>query len=229
MWQLRLAVLGAGLTIMAVTGVAFAAAPIEIDRMAWQDAETGASHRGVDHGIRSVGAGDTPLSPLPATTQLLSHTARPDGSTTTAAADPPPGKLIYSSTNSIYYYPPRENITVALPVFTTAVSTCDLQRYVLRVTGGVINGTGEFTCRVRLLDGCPFAGAGGQPIPGTERWFENLPDDFTILHDLVVDVSDSPIPIPPLVWVEVRFTTNKAAIVTTAMPEIGYQPVEKGP
>ncbi len=217
-------VLGVILTVMALTGTAYAAAPMGIDPQASEYALTGATRLEDDKVVPSPAAGDPPLLPLPAITQVLRHVARPGGSITTTAGDPPPGKLIYSSTNSIYYYPPRANIAVALPAFTTAVDGCEVHKFVLRVNGGVPGGTGEFACRVRLLDGCPYAGAGGQPIPGTERWFEHLPDDFTILHDLVADFSDAPIPIPPLVWVEVRFTTNNASIVTTAMPEIGYTP-----
>ncbi len=161
------------------------------------------------------------LLPLPAATQLLRHVARPDGSITTTAGDPPPGKLVYSNTFGQLLYPPLANRAIADDLTTTAVGTCALRQFMVRVGGRVPNGTGEFACRVRLFDGCPST-SGGQVIPGTGFWFEHLSDSDTAWHDLVVDFSDSPIPIPPTVWLEVMFTTDTAGIVVGTLPEVGF-------
>lgn len=114
------------------------------------------------------------------------------------------------------------NRRIADDLITDSINGCNLSRYVVRVNGGVPNGVGEFSCKTALFTGCPSVANGLSPIPGTEGEFEGLPDDSTEMHDLVVDVSSSPVPIPPTVWVRVECSTAASGWVGAAPAEIGF-------
>lgn len=172
---------------------------------------------------------DGQFLPLPPITRIIRHVARADG-TQIATATSPPGKLIYSNTRGTFHYAPGANYLIADDLYTTAVNSCSLTSYNVRVTGGVENGTGAFTATVGLWTACPTIpyGGGGLLIPGTERTFEDLGDDQGVLHDLVVDVSNNPVPISPYIWIRVQFSTASAGWVAGAPAELGFSANQMG-
>lgn len=161
------------------------------------------------------------LRPLPSTTRVIRHVNGTNGVAVAGAG--PDDRLIYSNTLGTLYYAPRRNLRFADDLGTTSVNGCNMTKYLVGVTGGVTNGIGVFSCRVRLYTGCPNTNGGfGTLIPGTEREFTNLPDDVALVHELVVDLSDAPLPIPPTVWCRVDFDTDQAGWVVGAPAEIGF-------
>ncbi|MBI4716305.1 MAG: hypothetical protein HY763_00715 [Planctomycetes bacterium] len=161
------------------------------------------------------------LVPLPENVRVsrrLADGVAPSGVTASSLVD----KLIYSSTQGLLLYPPGRNIRVADDVTTDAVNSCGMTRYVIRVSGGVPNGSGEFTTKVGLWTGCPPPQGTGTLIPGTEFTFSGLSDDAAEVFDLEIDVSSAPVAIPPTVWVRVQFDTNSAGWVVGSLAEKGF-------
>lgn len=126
--------------------------------------------------------------------------------------------LVYSNTAAGNFFSPgAANTPVADDLRTTVTCGCDLSSYRIRVAGGGV-ASGVFTATVSLWTGCP-AGS-GQPIPGTQAVFDNLLDAGW--HDLTVDLSAAPVPIPHEVWLHVEFDTGSAGVFVGAAPESGY-------
>ncbi len=162
------------------------------------------------------------LIPLPEVTRVTRWEGAPGQSPQAVSSTALVDKLIYSSTLGTLIYPPGVNRAIADDIVTDAIDVCDLRKYIVRVNGGVPNGTGDFTARVDLMTACPYGGAGGVLIPGTQVLFTDLPNDITEIHELVVDLSSMPIEIPPRVWLRVMFNTSTAGWVVGAPPERGF-------
>ncbi len=220
------------------------------------------------------------LHPLPETARVIRHgaacpvvyngtapgepRARRGASGVSAQADSRPNvtppraggaeeKLIYSNTRgSLVYSLPLAGARIADDIFTEALGECPLNRYLIRVTGGVADGANEtFDTIVALTDYCPSTDYWGPTIPGTELRFTNLTADADTVHELVIDFQDpnlgictdqracriseqdcsdgsncvertAPVAIPPSVWLRVEFTTSQAGWVVGEPATIGY-------
>ncbi|MBI4717800.1 MAG: hypothetical protein HY763_08360 [Planctomycetes bacterium] len=173
--------------------------------------------------LRSEPSGEE-LVAVPTGAEILRHVAR-DGRVIVEAGELKAAtgeKLIYSNTGGTLAYWPGRNIRVADDVATIASEPCNLTRYAIKVTGGVPAGTGVFTCKVSLWTDCPPPQGTGTLIPGSEMTFAALSDNAARLHELVVDVSASPVAIPPVLWVRVQFDTPSAGWLVGAPPELGF-------
>lgn len=175
----------------------------------------------------------TLISPLPTAELIYTHVNR-NGIVTTSlvAADAeantihkgtPGERLIYSNTNG------NKVLRIGVPnrpfgddIGTNAGDGCQLTRYLVRVNGGVQGGTGTFSCKVSLWDRCPETQTGSLMILGTEADFTGLTDDSTSFHDLILDLSDSSITIPPNFWIRLEFDTSTAGWVGATYPEVGF-------
>jgi len=132
-------------------------------------------------------------------------------------------ELVYSNTGGqkmLRFNVP--NRRYADDIQSDALNDCPLSRYLVRVNGGVANGTGQFTCKVSLFTACPSPSGGGVLIPGTDATFSGLLDDSANYHDLIVDVSQILVPIPPALWVRVECNTAEASWVGNSFAEVGY-------
>ena len=177
---------------------------------------------GTGHGVSALDViGPDAIVPIPENYTVTTHVYREGEGTSTLAALPE--KLIYSNTlgqRILKFNIP--NRRYADDIVTDSVNGCNLTRYIVRVNGGVPNGFGEFSCKTALFEGCPTSAGGGVLIPGTEGDFQGMADDITEMHDLVVDVSASPIPIPPTVWVRVECNTALSGWVGSVPAELGF-------
>ncbi len=172
------------------------------------------------------------VEPVPEARRVFTHTYRAGQVTSreetadgraASQAGLPGEELIYSNTGGTGIFKLGvPNQRMADDLQTDALVGCDLSRYVVRVNGGVVNGTGQFACKTALYDGCPSAGGGATLISGSDATFPALGDNSADFHDLVVDVSLNPIPIPIQLWVRVECDTALAGWVAGIYPELGF-------
>jgi len=157
------------------------------------------------------------------------------------------GVLVYSNTQGTHVFQPGAGARVADDVSTLFGGSWMLNKYRIRITGGVQGGGGEFLAETTLYDGCPDSSAGGQAIPGTVKLFSGLSDDAAVVHDLETDFSDRgvctddsaclvskqdcldgssclfrPLIIPPTVWLRIRVNTNSAGILAGTPAQVGF-------
>ena len=81
-----------------------------------------------------------------------------------------PASVYCNTLSPVFWRPPggNPNVLVADDIVLAAVSGCELDRYVIRVTGNADgDGVGGYTVSAALYPTCPGAG-GTTPIPGTE-------------------------------------------------------------
>ncbi|MHC4695351.1 MAG: hypothetical protein ACYTFA_01265 [Planctomycetota bacterium] len=132
--------------------------------------------------------------PLPPTARLVEDDgyggARGEGLCPDEADD----QLIYSNlgspTQQMVYRPPIRYTRVADDIFTNAVATCEIDKYLIRVNGGVPNGWFQkFTTRVALTTYCPSTDYWGPTIAGTDLSFTRTAD-INDIWELEVDFCD---------------------------------------
>jgi hypothetical protein len=103
-------------------------------------------------------------------------------------------KLIYSNLGDpqqlMMYTPALAGIRIADDIFTNAVATCEIDKYLIRVSGGVPNGWFEyFDTRIALTTYCPSLDYWGPTIPGTALSFTRTAD-INDIWELEVDFCD---------------------------------------
>ena len=125
--------------------------------------------------------------------------------------------LSYSNSGGTVLNRPGAGFRIADDLELVATCGCDLTSYSVSV-GGIGDGTGTFDVIVSLFDGCP--GETGLLIPGTERLFNNIPND-TEATQLNIDLSASPITVPGIIWIRVQFSSNLAGWWTGSQAETG--------
>ncbi|MCH7994904.1 MAG: hypothetical protein IIB57_10745, partial [Planctomycetes bacterium] len=155
------------------------------------------------------------------------------------------GILIYQNTLGEFLFRPGRGRWIADDMTTWPGGLCALERFRVRVSGGVDGGGGTFKAQLSLYDGCPSDG--GIPISGMTMLFEDLADDASMTHDLLADFSDrgicgdssecqlsqqncadnsvcqaDPLEIPPTVWVRIRFDTDDAGVLMGAPAQFGF-------
>jgi len=153
--------------------------------------------------------------------------------------------LVYQNTLGEYFFHPGVGSRVADDL-TPIGESCTLSKFVIRVSGRVDGGGGDFGVEVELYDDCPDPSVGGQLIPHTTRLVLGLPDDADVFHDLEFDFADrgicadqsechvsaqdcadtspcepDPLILPPTVWLRMRFTTSSAGIVVGSPAQVG--------
>lgn len=228
--SLSVALVGSFLGFFGAEGARGAVAPDEAGmRAPVADDPLGAT----DTDVTTLDELESLVVPLPEARQIHTHVYRNGVVTSTIAeaasagaaarADLPGEKLIYSNTNGnkIFRFV-VPNRRYADDLQTDALSGCNLSRYAVRVNGGVMNGTGEFSCTIGLYIDCPPPRGTGALIPGTNATFAGLTDDSTVFHDLVLDLSATPISIPVNLWVQVSCDTGPAGWVGGAPAEVGF-------
>ncbi len=195
------------------------------------------------------------IFPIPAGAQVVRSYAGGRPSAGDAILDDTE-KLIYSNNGDPYetffYSPPLARARIGDDIFTNAVGNCPINKFSIRVTGGIPNGRFErFDTSVALTTYCPSESYWGPTIPGTELTFPDLVADIDTIHELVVDFTDpnigicandagcridqqdcydgsecvtrtQPVIIPSQVWVRVEFSRSEAGWIVGAPPIIGF-------
>ncbi|UCE60275.1 MAG: hypothetical protein JSU63_00710 [Phycisphaerales bacterium] len=191
------------------------------------------------------------LRPLPAEVRVIRHFAGGNPGLRDAGADRP-GKLVYSNTLGTYLYSPGRYYRIGDDIYTTSIEPFELNRYLIRVSGGVEDGDETFDVTVVLMEECPVLLPYNAPgIPGTELTFAGLEDDLSVIHELVIDFEDSNLGIctdekacriseqdcddgspcvardskpviPPHVWLRVEFSTRRAGWIVGMPATVGY-------
>lgn len=76
---------------------------------------------------------------------------------------------------------------------------------------------GYFDATVEIWDGCP--GDGGEPIPGTQFTWTDLPDDNSAW---LLEAELDHVPLPETVWMVVSLSTDQAGWFVAGEPQKGY-------
>ncbi len=141
------------------------------------------------------------------------------GEFSSAARVEPMGEPVYSNTPppDVFLALGLPDIMVADDITTTAINGCPVSAYEFTVMGGGDGSGPGFNATFDLYDGCPHGG--GQLIPDAGGVVP-LPDDG--LHEILVDLSASPLPAGRTVWLAVAVDSGEAGWVIGTPAQMGF-------
>ncbi len=140
--------------------------------------------------------------------------------------DPPTSRLAYSNTLGKWVFGPAAadaGRRIADDIVTTAAPGCNLDRYVIMVSGdkdGDGSGVGPFAVDVGLYEICPGASSEPVAIEGTSAHVE-LPDSGTYLVVLLIP-PDVDIPIPSSLYLALSFSRENVGVAIGAPATVGF-------